>query len=368
MFNIIIKESKEFLREKTYLFFFILFPILLVFLLGNLLNESDIAESTIGTVRIDYQINTEDAYQTAAIGSFLDTLKKEKGVVLKETKDLEQSKRSAGEDKIAAAVSFSGYPLQIQVFEGTDRVKNRTVEAILRGFIQNNRAATAVMKSAPDQLTGLKVEKADYAVQNKLKIHRSMIDYYAISMVVMIAFFSTIVGANAFMGERQNKTINRLIIAPQNRVSMFLQKICGMVPQSLLQIGIIMVVSVVAFHANYGATWESNLYLFLLFFVITFCMVSIGAVVGLVIKMNPFIVLMPVIWIMMFCGGSYSKEIDIKGISDKMPNYLFQKAAFDVAIFGNYNFANRIILACVLITIAALMVGAFLFYRKEEER
>jgi uncharacterized membrane protein len=51
-----------------------------------------------------------------------------------------------------------------------------------------------------------------------------------------------------------------------------------------------------------------------------------------------------------------------------MPNYIFQKAAFDVAIFNRYELANKVIQGCVLTTIAALAVGAYLFYRKEEER
>jgi hypothetical protein len=51
-----------------------------------------------------------------------------------------------------------------------------------------------------------------------------------------------------------------------------------------------------------------------------------------------------------------------------MPNNFFQKAAFDAVIFGRYELANKVILGCIITTIAALMVGAFLFSRKEEER
>jgi ABC-2 type transport system permease protein len=212
------------------------------------------------------------------------------------------------------------------------------------------------------------MKQEDYISQKDLGVSRTMIDYYAVSMVAMIGFMSALVGAGAFVGERQNKTINRLIIAPQNRVLLFLQKILGMVPQVMLQITVIMLVSVIVFKAHYAATLVNNLYLFLLFMVVTLCMISIGAVIGIVIKTNPMAVIMPVLWLMMFFGGTYSKEINISGITDAMPIFRLQQAAFDVAIFGRYGKANGIMLISLLVMALALALGAFLFSRKEEER
>jgi ABC-2 type transport system permease protein len=187
-------------------------------------------------------------------------------------------------------------------------------------------------------------------------------------MLAMICVMSILVGAGAFIGERQSKTINRLIITPQNRILMFLQKILGMIPQVLIQIIIIMVISVIVFHAHYAVTLEANLYLFLMFFVVTLCMVAIGAAIGMVLRANPMGVIMPVIWIMMFFGGTYSKEMYIKGVTEAMPIYQIQQAAFDLAIFGHYEKANMVVLICLLVMIASLAIGAFLFSRKEEER
>jgi ABC-2 type transport system permease protein len=368
MLNIVVKEMKEFIREKSYLFFFILFPVLLVFLLGNLLDETDIAESSIGNLKIEYQLDTQDPYQVAAIERFVKAMNNDATISFRRAEDFAKAKEAVVEDAITAAVSFHGDPLTIQVYEGKDRVKNRTVQAILNGFIQNNKTIKAVYNLAPERLARYQTENADYTVEKDMGVERSMIDYYAVSMVVMIAFMSMLVGANAFLGERQNRTINRLIIAPQNRITMFLQKVCGMAPQALIQISIIMLISVVVFKASYGATLLNNLYLYLMFFVITFCMVSLGTIIGLLFKVPPFIIIMPVVSIMMFLGGSYSKETEIKGITNLMPNNFFQKAAFDVVIFGRYELANKAILGCIITTIAALMVGAFLFSRKEEER
>lgn len=368
MFNIVIKETKEFLRDKTNLFFFMMFPVILVFLLGNLLGSMDNAEETVGTIKIQYFINTQNQYQRMAISGFITSAADGSNLVFEEGKELETAKKLAGEDKITAAVVFEGDPLKIQVYEGTNNVQNRVVGAILNSFVQTDKVISAVMVTNPAILTDVNNEQENYIKQKDLGVNRSMLDYYAVSMIAMIGFMSTLVGAVAFVGERQNKTINRLIIAPQSRVIMFLQKILGMVPQVVLQIIIIMLVSVFVFHAHYAATFLINLYLFFFFLVVTLCMVSIGAVIGVVIKSNPMVIIMPIVWIMLFLGGTYSKEINIKGLTAAMPNYQIQQAAFDLAVFGRYGKANTVIIVCLIVMVAALALGAFLFSRKEEER
>jgi len=370
MFNIIIKEMKDFFRDKTNLFFFIMFPTILVFLLGSLLKSMDKSEEAIGEIKIQYYVETENPYQLMAIESFAETAGDNESIFFEKAEDFTAAKKLAGEDTIAAAVLFTGDPLTIQVFEGSSRIKSRTVSAILNSFVQTNKAISTVMATAPEAVAGLDTngEQTDYIQPKDLGVNRSMIDYYAVSMVAMIGFMSMLLGAGAFVGERQNRTINRLIIAPQNRVSLFLQKIFGMVPQVVLQIAIIMSVSMLLFHAHYAATLADNLYLFFLFITITLCMISIGAVVGLVTKANPMIIIMPVLWLMMFFGGTYSKEVNIKGFTDAMPIYRIQQAAFDLAIFGRYEKANTVIIICSSIMVGALAVGAFLFSRKEEER
>lgn len=369
MFSIIIKEVKEFARDKTNIFFFLAFPVILIFLLGNLLGSMDKAEEAIGTIKISYLLETEEAYQVMAVQNFIQSATDYNSLLdFTETDDLEEAKQLAGNDEIAAAVVFTGNPMKIRIYEGTNKTKNRAVGAIFNSFAKTDQTIATVITVNPQVLSSLGAEQDDLVVQKDLGIKRTMIDYYAISMLAMICFMSILVGAGAFVGERQCKTINRLIIAPQNRVLMFLQKILGLIPQVLVQILLIMAISVIVFHAHYAATPGANLYLFLMFFVLTLCMVAIGAAIGIVIKANPMAVIMPVIWLMMFFGGTYSKDMYIKGITEAMPIYQIQQAAFELAIFGRYGKATVVVLICFVIMLAALAIGAFLFSRKEEER
>ena len=74
--------------------------------------------------------------------------------------------------------------------------------------------------------------------------------------------------------------------------------------------------------------------------------------------------IMPVNWVMMFVSGTYSKEIFIDGVTQAMPIYQLQEAAFDLAIFGRYERANTIIAACIVITVIMLVIGARSFCRR----
>lgn len=368
MFSIAIKETKEFLRDKTNLFFFILFPVALVFLLGSLLGDMDKAEEAVGKIELQYIISTDDPYQIKAIESFLKELEDGEFIVLKKTKDLEAAKVLAGSNEIVAAVEFLGDPLTINIYEGTRHLQNRTVNALFHGFVQTNQAIMAVMKFAPESLNDMNIGSQEMIEQKNLGVNRTMIDYYAVSMVAMISFMSMLVGAMAFLGERKDKTLNRIIITPKNRLSIFFQKVLGLVPQVIIQISIIMVISVIVFNANYAATLWNNLYLFFLFFIVSLCMISIGTVIGMIIKFNPMALIMPVLWLMMFFGGTYSKAVNIPGVTNRMPIFQIQQAAFDLAVFGRYEKVNKVIVLCIIVMIIALLLGAYLFSKKGEER
>lgn len=368
MFQIVIKEMKEFFRDKTNLFFFLMFPIALIFLLGNLLTSMDQAEEAIGKIDLQYMIQTENPYQVMAINNFIQAMSDNQIINFYEAKDVSEAKKLAGKDKITALIIFQGDPLEINIYEGSSHVKNRTVGALMNGFIQTNQSIMAVLKTTPTTLVLPEGEERNYIEQKNLGVNRTMIDYYAVSMLAMISFMSMLLGAGAFVGERQNKTMNRLIIAPQSRVFLFLQKILGMVPQVAIQIAVIMLISVFVFQANYAATLQNNLYLFFMFFIFTLSMIAVGSVVGIIIKTNPMIILMPILWIMMFFGGTYSKQVYVKGFTELMPIYQLQQAAFDLAVFGRFGKANIAILIFFAILIVALGLGAYLFSKKEEER
>ncbi|TAH65257.1 MAG: ABC transporter permease [Anaerolineaceae bacterium] len=367
MIQIIIKETKEFLREISNVFFYLIFPVVLVFLLGNLLSKLDAPEEAIGEVKIHYMIETEAIADIMSIEGFIQGVSDEQNIIFEKSEDINTSKALVGEDKITSVIIFTNSPLEIQIFEGTNRIKNRTINAMMNGFSQINKAVNVIVESNPKALMNLGDKEADFIKQKDLGINRTMLDYYAITMMSMISFMSIMLGAMCFMGERQYKTIDRLKIAPISQVKLFLSKILGLLPQVIIQISILMILSVFVFGANYASNFLDNLYLFFMFFVLTFTIIIIGAVYGLFVYAHPMATLMPVIWIMMFISGTYSKALFIDGVTQVMPAYKVQEAAFDLAIFGRYDKANLVIVVCIIISLTMLVIGAMSFRRRVDE-
>lgn len=130
---------------------------------------------------------------------------------------------------------------------------------------------------------------------------------------------------------------------------------------------ILMTVSVLVFGAKYSSNMFDNLYLFFMFLVVTFTVILIGAVIGLFVKKNPSVITFPIIWVMMFLSGTYSKEVFIDGVTQKMPIYQIQEAAFDLVIFGRYDRVNTVIIICSSISLIMLIIGAIGFSRRGEQ-
>lgn len=367
MIQIIIKETKEFLRDKSNIFFFFIFPVMLVFLLGNLLANLDKAEEVIGEVRIHYGIEGISDIDFVTVKEFIKGLEDRKNFFFNETDDIASSIDLATDGGIDAVVLFKNDPMEIQIYEGTNRIKNRTVNSIMNGFTQLNKAVDIIIKNNKQALIDQPNYESDYIMHKDLDIKRTMLDYYAITMMTMMCFMSIMIGAICFMGERQEKTIIRLRIAPISRVKLFFGKILGLLPQTLLQILILMVFSSLLFGAHYALNLFDNIHLFFMFTVISFTMISLGAVYGLYIDVNPMAGILPVLWLMMFFSGTYSKEIVIEGLSKYLPIYQVQEAAFDLTIFGRHQKANTVIIVCLIISLAALVFGAMGFLRKEEK-
>lgn len=364
MLNIIIKETKDFLRDVSNVFFFLIFPVLLVFLLGNLLSKFDTAEMPIGEVRVHYLIETEGLADIMAIEDFIQGVADEQSIIFEEAENLDASRKMVEANEISSVILFTDDPMEIQIFEGTDRIKNRTINAMMNGFSQMNKAVKVIIQSNPKALMYMEDQEADFIRQKDLKVNRTMLDYYAITMMTMISFMSIMLGAMCFMGESENKTIIRLKIAPMSQVKLFFSKIAGLLPQIVLQLSIMMIFSVFLFKANYASNLFDNLYLFLMFFILTFTVMTVGAVYGLFININPMAILMPINWLMMFISGTYSKEIFIDGVSQAMPIYHVQRAAFDLVIYGRYEKANIIIFICIIISLIMLALGALGFRRR----
>lgn len=368
MISVIVKDFKEFFRDKANLFFILLFPSLLVFLLGNLLAFMDESDNAVGTMNVQYSVETTDPSGLAAIGAFLDGIGDNADFSIQKTDEIGQAKQLVSEGKLDAAVVFE-QPLGVSIYEGSDTIKNRALRSMFTAFSKTANAAATVQEKAPQALAGLGAEEGSEFVQQKdLGVNRTMLDYYAVAMTVMILFMGGMGGALSLQGERRDGTLNRLLVSPKNRAVLYVQKVLGSIPQAFLQVTVVMLSSTLLFGAHYAAAWQHNLLLFAMFFVCGLAVIAVCALVGIFIKVNAMVLMMPVFWGLMFLSGTFSKEIYVEGLTNRSPLYLIQNAAFDLTVFGRTQRVWVVLAVAAAVFLLALAVGTVLFLRKGEER
>lgn len=365
MLNIIKRDILTLLRDKGNLFFVVLFPSLLVFLLGNLLQHLDYADTAIEPIEMYYTVETTDPFGLSAIDALTEALADNAAIRLVQTDDLSQAMQLVDDGKAAAAVRFT-QPLGVDIYEGYDKIQNRAIDSVFTGFARQVASLQVLAQHAPQQLAAAANSTAQTLVQQKaFGYNRTMLDYYAVAMIVMILFMGgAIGGASSLHESRKDGTLARMIASPRNRANLYIQSVLGAVPQNLIQVACVMLSSVLLFGAHYADTLADNLLLFTTLVLVGLCIGAFSMIIGMFIKVNPTLVIMPFLWVLMFFSGTFSKEIYVEGLTNYSPIWLVQNAAFDLTVFGRGEKCLQVALVSIAFLIVFTLIGALLFRRK----
>ena len=370
---IFINECKEFFRDKINLIFPIAFPLILILLLGNMLSNLNYADPEVGFIKAEYIIATEQQMEQEMVLSFLASLNDTNSILMAESISETSSKEKIALGELDALVIFGGD--LIEIYEGDEEIKNRTFSAVMNGFVQNKKAVMSIMKGMQegdlkDNTLAISTEtiRKSYTTKKDFDKNRSMLDYYGVSMIILIVFVGGIGGFSSFGNERTNKTINRLIASPMNRSSIFIQKVMGLMLGYFIEIAVIMIVGATLFDVHYANNLIDNILLFSLFLVTMVSLGCVGVSLGLVMKGNPLLIFGPVLWLMMFFGGTFSKDVYIEGLTPKLPVYQLQQAAFGLTIFGHKEKVMAILLVEILVTFVFIFIGVARFNKMQEQK
>lgn len=370
MINVFKVETLQFLRDKATLIMCFVFPLALIFFLGSFLEKVDMAEYAIGEIKAEYYYDDDlSAQNTMAADSFLSGVKDNGVLTLSKAANIESAKNKVKTHDIAVLIVFRGENLQIQVFEGSDSTANEVVDSVMNGYIQSNKAVMSVVRYDYTKLDSQKTStQQSYTKEKEFGKRRTMMDYYAVTMLFLMAYMNMQGGSSTFSGDAKQKVVSRLKICSQSRLSIYLGKLLGQLGAIVSQGVLIMIVSVVVFHASYGTTVMSWITVCIMFIALSTATTLLGIVLGQ-IKAGRFVTPVTVLfWVMMFFSGTMSSQLVIPGVSEYLAPYVIQEAAFDLTVFGRYGQALTVIGVCVLISVIELIVGLKLFSKMEDER
>ncbi len=353
MLQVILNAVRSCFRSGTTIFFSMLFPSLCTFFLGTLLENIEVSDDVVGEINLAYCAESSD-YSANAFEEFILSLDEE-NVINAEKIGADELESAA--EKYSAAVELNGS--EITVYNGKNAVQNRTVKALIDGYNQNAAAYAAVAEKNPQALANIEVTDENLVEPKDFGRTRTMMDYYAVAMTVVIIFFGAMIsGAEAYHIEYTCKTINRLNISPVSRTTVYFGKIVGHLPLVFVQVGVVMCVSAAFFGAHFCATFGENLLLFAMFICASLATLAVGVCVNLLFpKMQTWAVLMPINWIMLFFSGTFQADIAIKGVSEYLPPNIIMEAAFDLTVFGRTERAINVIIWSLVIFAALMLIG-----------
>lgn len=362
MLSLIIKQMREYFRSPVNVFMGLLFPVLLVFFLGTMLQNLDISDYDIGEINLQYSVSEADEQSGKAFSDFIGNIEMIKA---EKNDDAESALKLTDNGDTDAYIEVKAG--EIVFHSGRNDIANRALGSVLNSFIAVSDTYYKIASTDPSLLMniGTDTEKT-FVEQEGLGVTRSMLDYYAVSMTVMMIFMShMMMGCTAFKDEEKIFTMSRLYLSPLGRTKLFFGKLIGILPSAVISNAVIMLLSAFVFGARYCDSFAGNLLLFLLFCCCSLAAIAVGMLIGVIIKIPAEGVIIPLAWSLLFFSGSFSKQTFIEGFSDKLPPYIVQQAAFRLTLYGESGSALAVIAVCLAVTVAVSLIGAVIFRHKK---
>ena len=355
MKTIIINEFKSYIRDPFILVVLVLFPLVMIYLLGNLVEQVQVADQPIGTMQIAYtskELQLEQLFDNESL--MFEELPKEEA--------LHQLK----EGKVVGYLNLS--EASYSIHEGSSIIYNNVIKSLANGLLLQQEVYQALQNNKVDFLANQSIEIKDYTEKKDLEANMSMMDYYVIAMTIMTAMFSCLASSMTFMEERKNRTMNRLIISPMNKGKIFTAKCIGQLPFAMLQIGVILIFSKIFYETNDTSSIYENIILFVMLTLSAVVADIVGVIVSLIFQRSMAVVLFLVVWAMLLFSGCFAQPMTLEPLCNYLPPYRIRMAAFDLNLFGNVKPALLVIAFEIMLLVILSFLGGFIFHRKEEER
>lgn len=376
--SIIKKEVLQNLRDKKAMFWMILFPIIMIFILGNALGQF-FGKDTVSIPKTKIIYTTEKN----SIGNKTESTKNlEK--FFTDSQDSLNMNFIEGQNKVEIldGIKRGRYDCyldiketgEITVYSNNLRDFNASlVTNLLEIYMEKNNVIKSIEEFYPEGLRFIGINENPDIIQvksiEKVKTPDAF-DYYSVTMLTMIVLYSTLSGAMTIIGERVRGTMKRLACSPIKKASLYIGKLIGAYIVVAIQIAVLFLFTKYVFRAD----WGNNLLPIILILVSAiFMSISLGMGLARMFR-NPNLISVStniIIVLLNFLGGAYipletfgSNNI-LSYISNISPLKWTNSAIFKIIYFNDSSIVSTAILVNILIGLFFTMVP-FLLSRKGE--
>ena len=369
--TIIIKEFKQNIRNFKANTMMVLFPIVLIAILGAAF--SGVFSNTIdmGEVKVLYTDKvTQDKDFKGAFDGFRKGMSDELGIKFEETTDEAAGKAGIENSAYSAYLMITENPLQFELYKNERRSFDASLlESSLNSFIKSYDSIAAIAAVNPAALARPEITEFDgtekYVESRSLDKKRQpgSLDYYAVTMLTLILLYASLTGFWAVRSEMEEKTAARVLCAPVRGYELLTGKVIGCISVTVVQGLAVILFSKLVLKAYWG---ENLLPVALVLLTYSIMTVSLGVAMAYVFRNGDAAsgILNSIIPFLAFLGGAYVPLNIMSGFLTKIalmsPVNWTNTALFKIIYDGDYSAMPGSIIINLSLSALFVMASAFL--------
>jgi ABC-2 type transport system permease protein len=256
---------KGFVRDRTSVFFAVIFPLMFLVLFGGLFGDP--SQSKVELIQVG-DVSLIDQLPKDARAAF------DQAFDVEHSDDLEAAINKVRKGDADVAVEMQGDTL-VAHYTRTDQVKAAVTQGTLQAFVDGTNVAQLSDAAGQPPMFDLKTESVE---DDSLRT----IQYYTPGLLGWAVAMSAAFGAAAtIQGWRQSKLIRRLQLAPVSTRTVVGARVSVTVGIALVQLAIFVGIGVAAFGLTLTGSWWMSVPLLV---VGTMCFMAIGLLAGALTK------------------------------------------------------------------------------------
>ncbi|MCM3117161.1 ABC transporter permease [Neobacillus sp. MER 74] len=309
--NIAWKGIKTDFRDTRTLFFMLLFPILLMLVLGTALSNTFTTSLIVDDIDVLYKDTTNGEF----FPHFINEVEKS-GLHFTKAAGSTDGEKEVKQGTYDGYVEVTDQGIQLYVNNGTS-IEGTILQGMLASFVDQYNITSEIIKVAPEKLESAftREKPADFIKETSLLPNQQpgSMDYYAIVITTMIILYGAMSASSLIVSERVRKTGDRLIASPVLKSEIFIGKVLGSLVSNSICIVLVLLFSKLIFKANWGD--HLGLVFLVLLTEVVFA-VSMGIGVSFLSKTSagPKVIIMLFVQLSSFFGGAYFKIENPEGI------------------------------------------------------
>lgn len=377
---IVVFEIRRTLRRPMFLVFQIIFPLLLIFILGSALsNAFQVKDVALKPVQVAW-VQEDSGSLAASVDGFLQAPEVKSVVRISRVAGREEAVRQvkAGEAEFAVIVpaAFSDNVMQgkeasWEWIPGNDRGQNLVAESVFQSFLDHTNgmqaAAIALGSSAATAPGAQPAEgsEASYVHVGKLnaKYEYSSKQYYGASMLIMFLLYAGMGASLSLALEKEGHTLSRLNSTPVSEVTLLLGKVFGNFVLTLVQSAVIVGFTSIALDVDWGSSYLPIAVVCVSLSILSISLAVIGTALIKNTKSLQMVFQIPIM-VMTFLSGGFT-PLPEEGVLGHLREFTVNHWAFQSLLNNMLGSDSSIVwhqtgmLAAIAATILALSVLAY---------